>query len=115
MKLPKATGPCPTGTVATTVFVAVPITDMELSLLFATYTRDPSGLTATPRGLGPSGTMATTVFVAVAITDTVLLLMFATYTRDPSGVTATPMGRSPTGTVATNVGTLTPTAFVTQA
>src|SRR5437016_1932930 len=36
MKLPKARGPCPTGTVATTRFVAVSITDMVLSLVFAT-------------------------------------------------------------------------------
>src|SRR5207244_1840408 len=70
---------------------------------FATYTRDPFGLTARPTGLGPSTMVATTVFVAVAITDTVLLLMFVTYTRDPSGVTATPVGRIPTGTVATTV------------
>src|SRR5207253_1249003 len=72
MKLPKATGPFPAGTVATTVFVAVAITDIVLALVFATYTLFPSGVTARPSGLSPAVRMwVTTVFVAVSITPTV--------------------------------------------
>ena len=97
--------------VATTAFVAVSITDTVLLLMFATYTRAPSGVTATPMGPSPTGTVATTVgtlapaaFVTQAITDTVLLCSLVTYACDPSGLTATPWGSSPTaGTVATTV------------
>src|SRR5207245_830334 len=76
---------------ATTEFVAVSITPTlptPSTEQFATYTRDPSGVTAMPRGLGRSATVATTEFVAVSITDTVLRLICATYTCDPSEVVA---------------------------
>src|SRR5436853_4742097 len=63
-------GRSPTGTVATTVFVAVAITDTVLSAVFVAYTRDPSGVTATPWANCPTGTVATTVFVAMSRTDT---------------------------------------------
>ena len=43
-------GFAPTGTVATTVFDDASITDTVWTPKFATYTRDPSGVTATPRG-----------------------------------------------------------------
>ena len=46
-------GACPTGTVATTAFVAVSITDRVWLLLFATYARVPPGLKATPCGNWP--------------------------------------------------------------
>src|SRR5207302_2389123 len=84
---------------AVTVPVAVSITEMALPALLppgcATYTRAPSGVTATAPtapGNGPGIVeVAITVFVAVSITDTVFVPPpFATYTRDPSGVTATP-------------------------
>src|SRR5437588_113925 len=71
------------------------MTATVLPVLLATYTRDPSGVTATPRGPPPTGTVALTVFVAASITATVLLSSFATYTRDPSGAAATATGPRP--------------------
>ena len=54
------------------MFVAVSITDTVLSPLFATYTPDPSGVTATPMGVSPTGTVVTTVFVDVSTMDRAL-------------------------------------------
>src|SRR5215510_3967710 len=66
----------PTSTSATTVLVAVSITDtpggkIVCLALFATYAWVPSGVMATPKGSHPTRTLATTVLVSVAITDTV--------------------------------------------
>src|SRR5262249_25544097 len=72
------TGLIPTGTVATTVLVAVSITDTVKENSFATYAWVPSGVMATPRGNLPTGTVATTVLVAVSITNTVLEPKFVT-------------------------------------
>src|SRR5437016_6060116 len=68
MNGPKATGPCPTAIVATTVFVVVSIADTvpppkaqlaSVPQRFATYTRSPAGAKATPTGEAPTGTVAT--------------------------------------------------------
>jgi hypothetical protein len=99
MATPK--GELPTLTVATTVFVAVAITDTVFETLFVTYAKAPFGVMATPCGSTPTATVATTVFVAVAITDTVFeelilkvggLPPFVTYAKAPSGVMATLAG-----------------------
>src|SRR5580704_15811831 len=66
-------GATPTGTVATTVLVAVSITRTLSSLLSATYASVPSGVTATPSGPLPVATVRMTAFVAVSITLTLLL------------------------------------------
>src|SRR5215813_8677116 len=106
MATPRGLVSLPTGTVATTVLVAVSITDTvpkkQQGILFVTYAWVPSGVMATPKG-SRTGTVATTVLVAVSITDTPPEILFATYAWVPSGVMATPMGRTPTGTVATTV------------
>jgi hypothetical protein len=61
--------------VATTVFVAVSITETVESLpLFVTYARVPLGVMATPKGKEPTGIVAITVLLAVSITETVSLL-----------------------------------------
>jgi len=78
MNSPKPTGNVPTGTVAVTVLVPVPITDTVLDMAFATYTLVPSGVTPTPIGWVPTGTVVMTVLVPVLITDTELLVEFAT-------------------------------------
>ena len=71
-----------------------------------TYTRAPSGLTATAAGPAPTVIVRITVFVAVRMTLTVLSISLVTYTSAPSGVTATPSGPTheqptPADTVAT--------------
>ena len=68
----------PTGMVATTVFVAVLITETLAVPLFTAYAKTPFGSIANPSGVSPTGTVATTVLVAVAITETVLVVAFAT-------------------------------------
>jgi hypothetical protein len=65
-------------TVAITVLVAVLITETELDWEFATYTRDPSGVNATPIGLAPTPIVAFTVLVAVSTTETELEPEFVT-------------------------------------
>src|SRR5437870_2915303 len=50
MKLPKACGLAPTGTLATTVLVAVFTTETVPLPPFATYAKVPAGLTETPIG-----------------------------------------------------------------
>jgi hypothetical protein len=65
-------------TVAITVLVAVLITETELDSEFATYTRAPSGVKATPMGLAPTPIVALTVFVAVSTTETELEPEFVT-------------------------------------
>ena len=57
-------GKSPTGTVATTVLVAVLITERLLLTEFTTYAEAPFGLTATPYGPPKTNTVATTVLVA---------------------------------------------------
>src|SRR5262245_10962517 len=88
----------PTGTVATTVLVAVSITDtlagrLVCLALFTTDAWDPSGVMATPNGSQSTRTLATTVLVAVAITVTTprppVPAPFTTYAWVPSGVMAT--------------------------
>src|SRR2546428_330413 len=86
-------GMAPTGTVPTTVLVAVLMTETVLSLKFVTYARAPSGETVTKAGTVPTNTVATTVLVAVLMTETVLEFSLATYARAPSAVPATPPGR----------------------
>jgi hypothetical protein len=83
MKLPTATGPCPTSTVATTVLVEVSITETVLSALLATYARVPGGFIATPEGTSPTGMAAVTLLVTVSITETLLLPRLATYAYVP--------------------------------
>jgi hypothetical protein len=56
--------------VATTMLLAVSITETESDAEFATYTREPSGLNATPMGLLPTGIVAITVLPAVSTTET---------------------------------------------
>src|SRR5947208_7873 len=51
--------------VASTVLLAVPITESVPSAKFATSTRPPSGSTATPSGWEPTGTLPAIVLVAV--------------------------------------------------
>ena len=63
----------PTGTVATTVCVAVSIIDTSFDRRFATQTRFPSGVIAIPHEYAPTGIgLPTTWFVAVLITETLL-------------------------------------------
>jgi hypothetical protein len=66
------TAESPAGTVATTVLVAVSITETEpiVPVPELTYARVPAGLTATEYGKLPTATVATTLFVAVSITET---------------------------------------------
>ncbi|MEX0805369.1 MAG: hypothetical protein WD688_18935 [Candidatus Binatia bacterium] len=78
MNCPIEKGEVPTCTAPTTAFVAVSITETVLLSQFATYTRLPSGCTATPRGRFPTITVFMRIFVAVAKTETVLVLAFAT-------------------------------------
>src|SRR5688572_7070633 len=78
-----ASGLAPTTTVATTVFVAVAITDTVFEVTFVTYAKAPSGVTATAAGVTSTTTVATTVFVSVAITDTVFEVVFVTYANCP--------------------------------
>src|SRR5437016_432485 len=90
------------------MFNDVSITATALFDQSGTYTREPSGDTATPTGFSPvNDTVATTVFVAVSITAPFPVLsaaaQFPTYTREPSGDTATPTGLGPSVTVATTV------------
>jgi hypothetical protein len=75
-----ASGRNVTGTVSTTVLLAVAITVTLLEFKFVTYTCFPSGVTATPWGPIPAGTVATTVggLVAVSITETLLSPKFDT-------------------------------------
>src|SRR5205823_5704021 len=93
-------GAVPTCTVAITVFVAVLITDTVLSHLFATYTRDPSGVTATPMGRLPTATVSHTVFVEMSRTDTSLLSSLLTYANgaapapDATAKTTTPVSHA---------------------
>ena len=71
IKLPNAIGPVPTATVSITVLSEVSITQTLLPTSDGTYTRVPSGFTATPYGLLPTATVATTVLLEVSITRTV--------------------------------------------
>jgi hypothetical protein len=75
-----ATGPLPTGTVVTTVFVAVSIAETLLEFKFVTYAKAPFGVIARLHGPAPNarGTVAVTVLVTVLITETLLELKFAT-------------------------------------
>ncbi len=68
----------PTGTVATTAFVEVLITETVPALKLVTYALLPSGVTATANGPEPTGTVATTVLLAVSITETELEPKLAT-------------------------------------
>src|ERR1044071_439478 len=72
-------GVFPTGTVATTVLVAVSTTETELPPLFATYRSARSGVTARLTGARPTGMVAVIVLLDVSITETVLLFALATY------------------------------------
>jgi hypothetical protein len=58
-------GKDPTLSLATTVLVAVSITETVLSSALATYAKVPSGVMATPVGSGLTRTVATTVLVVV--------------------------------------------------
>src|SRR6266852_479253 len=72
-------GKGPTGTVSTTVLVAVEMIDtFPAGTAFVTYTKAPSGVTPTPMGFIPTGTAVTTVCVIVSITDTLFESAFAT-------------------------------------
>ena len=90
VKLPNATGPEPTVTVADTLLVAVLTTDTLFVPWFDTYTFLPSGLTDIPVGPGPVVTVSMRAFVVVLMTDMLLESGFATYKRLPSGLTVTP-------------------------
>ena len=82
-------GRFPTGTVET-VSVAVSITETVLSLEFATYTRDPSGVAATPKGSTPTAAVVTTVFVAVSIIYRSLLQVSVMYANGAALAPAAP-------------------------
>src|SRR5688572_24868385 len=71
MNWPKARGKFATGTVSSTVFVTVSITETVWLSKFGTYTREPSGVTATPDGFRPTATVVTTIFETVSMTETV--------------------------------------------
>src|SRR5690606_28556965 len=92
----------PTSIVAVTVLVAVSITETVLQWVIATYTFVPSGVSATPTGLGPTGIVAVTLFVETSITETLLKYfpLSVTYAFVPSGLNATPEGAPSTFTVA---------------
>ncbi|GLW90296.1 hypothetical protein Aglo03_11120 [Actinokineospora globicatena] len=62
---------------------------------------EPSGESATVRGMSPTGIVLLTVLLLVSITERLSPLLFATYARLPSGETATENGDAPTGIVAT--------------
>ena len=75
-----------------------------------TYSRRPSGETATERGASPARYRSATVSEAVSITDTsrepprpVSGPVSATYTRRPSGAAAMPCGYTPTVIVVATV------------
>ena len=80
------------------------ITDTVPLPVLATYSRLPSGLSASPLGEDPTlmsvekmlGLASMRRPVAVLITDTVPLPVLATYSRWPSGLTTTPEGLVPT-------------------
>src|SRR5438105_716613 len=72
------------------MFNDVSITATALFDQSGTYTRDPSGVTATPWEYWPTGTVATTLFVAMSRTDTSLLKEFATYANGAALVPAAP-------------------------
>ena len=102
-----ADGPLPTVMVAITALLFVVSstnTDPRPGVSLTTYTRVPSGLTAT--AFAPALTIVSITVLkvplvgSVSITDTVPLVLLATYTRVPSGLTATPIGLVPTVTVA---------------
>jgi hypothetical protein len=63
---------------ATTVFVAVSITEMFEDKKLVTYAKAPFGFIAIPVGNDPTGTVAITVLLAALITETVLPKVFAT-------------------------------------
>jgi hypothetical protein len=65
-------------TVVTTVLVDVLITETWLDILFETYAKAPSAVTATSLGTLPTTTEAVAVLVAVLITETMLLPLVAT-------------------------------------
>jgi len=73
-----AKGLAPTEMVATSVLIAVSMTETVLSKEFVTYARVPSGVMATPTGNSPTGMVATAVLVAVLMTETVLSDKFVT-------------------------------------
>jgi len=70
IKLPKATGPLPTGIVAVTVFDEVLITLTVLEPLLATSTLLPSGLIEIPVGDEPTEIVANTLLLIALITLT---------------------------------------------
>jgi len=77
---PKTSGRIPTGTLATTVFVAASIADTVAVSWLPTKMRAPVGSVAMPSGLLPTGngTLVTTVFVWAKITATVSSKEFVT-------------------------------------
>jgi hypothetical protein len=81
--MPTPNGLVPTMTVATTVLVAVSITEAvqgpnKQEAEFATYACFPSGVMAIPTGRLPTVTVATTVLLAVSITEKVLTVLVVT-------------------------------------
>src|SRR5262245_9733212 len=90
-------------TVSTSVLFVVSMIETVLLSRLVTYTREPSGFTATPSGAVPTSTVAITVLLNVSRTETVSSPLFATYTRVPSRLTANPNGEDPTSTVVTIV------------
>ena len=93
-----ATGVMPTEMVAETVSVAVSMTEMVLTTLFATYALVPLGLKAMATGASPTLKVLVTVLVAVPMTEMVLVppTPFATYALPPTGLKATVVGLMPT-------------------
>lgn len=77
MNWPREVGQLPTATVAVTPLLAVSMTETVSLPAFATYTRLPSGLTATPMGPAPTNTVAVTLLLAMSMTETALSLEFA--------------------------------------
>jgi hypothetical protein len=73
------------GIVVSNVFVAVLMTETELELILATYTRVPSGLIVTAPGNAPTDIAATVTPVLKLITDNVLLDTFVMYAKPGDG------------------------------
>lgn len=75
------TGPSPAGSVSTTWFDAVSMTETDLLSGFETNAREVGKLTAMPAGAFPTGTVATTLRSARSITETSLLPWLVMYAK----------------------------------
>src|SRR5262249_36737367 len=72
------------------------ITETSFDTKFATYSFDPSGVSAHPNGSVPTRMTFVVLIVVALITETVPPTMLVTYTFLPSGVIAIARGSAPT-------------------